>query len=1019
MTFDVMDVNEGNNVTFVCRVSSDVPYIFWNVNFGSHTAPLGVTNSGCTTQPPGTTFLDNTSEYIYTCNNTVYQVTKLNVQRSEHNDIHMCTSAPPSEAEISNWIIKVKAPVKSVTMTPANNTVDVTENTAVEFHCTTSTSRPAASVYWFIHPNGNSSNITQITENITTMTDYNEFSVITSTLRFVPSRHHNNMKIFCSANNSVNTSPVMSIKKLLNVLYKADDPYIIQGSEYRVIENTQGTLSCSVKGGNPTPTLSWSCNKFSPTNQSVIKSNGNTTTTFPWIALRNHNGTCTCTSQQTKFQTEAVNVSLVVLYPPSKPVLEVNGGNVVGDISFMEGTTRSIECTSDSKPPPDIYSWTGPTIHDSVNTQYLTFNTIEKSDAGQYKCSVHNTMNPSGVVNVTGVNTSDVNVVVLYGPVVTPINNVSILQGKELNISCPYTAGIPSKTSINWTRNNDDELWDGEQLLLSSIKKGDAGNYSCDASNVMRPSGDNISYVGKSSQSFYLDVLYAASVTSFIVEGFPNQTVTVNESETVPFICIADSNPTAVTTLSDESKIIQNVPSNNLKYNITRANCSDAGIFVCTAKNEYIGEENVQKEVQLFVNCYPRATGVIDTNITSEKNNTITIVFNVIAYPPPTFTWWQFLNETWTDLNNDDNFDIQSSNHQSNLTIRKVGVEDFTSYKVIVENDIGKMEQPYALSQYDKPDPPTGFRHIESQTTTTSIHLEWKPGFDNGPSQTFFIKYKRSSDTLWNYINVPDNGEQTMVHTLTGLTEDTQYEIVILSSNVKGNSSESSVLVTTAKAIVKQTSSPAPLIGGITGGVTGCIIIVIVIIVLIRRYSLLKGNRTDKQDIRRSVSEDSDEEDGLVDNPMYESSTNVASAASTSTDVYAKPIKPKKPNVTGTGDVYAVVDKTKKQGKVEKGQPLSRQDIKQDVNVYETFELENDPNKKGVAKQFHPEKSPPKESKPKIVNKDGLIYADLVFNDKQPGKKMVIIGDDPTPYDRVDFKKKAEPLPESDNEDDK
>ncbi|KAL4221130.1 CD80-like C2-set immunoglobulin domain [Mactra antiquata] len=526
-------------------------------------------------------------------------------------------------------------------MTPANNTVDVTENTAVEFHCTTSTSRPAASVYWFIHPNGNSSNITQITENITTMTDYNELSVITSTLRFVLSRHHNNMKIFCSANNSVNTSPVMSIKKLLNVLYKADDPYIIQGSEYRVIENTQGTLSCSVKGGNPTPTLSWSCNKFSPTNQSVIKSNGNTTTTFKWIALRNHNGTCTCISQQTKFQTEAVDVSLVVLY--------------------------------------------------------------------------------------------------------------------------------------------------------------------------------------------------AASVTSFFVEGFPNQTVTVNEGGTVPFTCTADSNPTAVTTLSDESKIIQNVPSNNLKYNITKANCSDAGIFVCTAKNEYIGEENVQKEVQLFVNCYPRATGVIDTNITSEKNNTITIVFNVIAYPPPTFTWWQFLNETWTDLNNDDNFDIQSSNHQSNLTIRKVGMKDFTSYKVIVENDIGMMEQPYALSQYDKPDPPTGFRHIESQTTTTSIHLEWKPGFDNGPSQTFFIKYKRSSDTLWNYIYVPDNGEQTMVHTLTELTEDTQYEIVILSSNVKGNSSESSVLVTTAKAISRITQSLGPLIGGVIGGTVGLIIIIALVVFVGRR----------------------------------------------------------------------------------------------------------------------------------------------------------------------------------------
>ncbi|KAL4221148.1 hypothetical protein ACF0H5_019407 [Mactra antiquata] len=107
ITFDVMDVNEGDNVTFVCRVTSDVPYVSWNVNFGSNTASMGVQNGQCATSP-SLSFLNNTSKYIYACNNTVYQITRLNVQRSEHNDMYMCTSPSQLEGQGTNWIIEVK-----------------------------------------------------------------------------------------------------------------------------------------------------------------------------------------------------------------------------------------------------------------------------------------------------------------------------------------------------------------------------------------------------------------------------------------------------------------------------------------------------------------------------------------------------------------------------------------------------------------------------------------------------------------------------------------------------------------------------------------------------------------------------------------------------------------------------------------------------------------------------------------------------------------------------------------------
>ncbi|KAL4221152.1 hypothetical protein ACF0H5_019411 [Mactra antiquata] len=504
------------------------------------------------------------------------------------------------------------APVTSVTISSANSLDNVTEHTAVVFTCTTSTSRPAASIYWYIHPNGHSNTRTQITENITTTTDYNDLSVTTSILRFVATRLHNNMKMFCTANNSINANSMKSNEILLDVQHKAYHPYITQGNEYHVIENTTGTLSCSANGGNPVPKLSWKCETFSPTNISTNNSHGNVTTTLTLTASGNHTGTCTCISQQTGYQNESIDVSLVVVY---------------------------------------------------------------------------------------------------------------------------------------------------------------------------------------------------------------------------------------------------------------------------------------------------------------------------------------------------------------------------------------------------KPNPPTGFRYIEGRTTSSSIHLEWKPGSKNGPPQIFYIKYKKSSDTLWNYLKVPDNGQESMEFSLTGLTENSKYEIVILASYGKAYSSESSVLVTTTKAIDKP--NLIPLIGGIAGGVAGCIILVIVIIVLIRKYPVFKRSGADKQGVRRSISVDSDNEDGLQDNPMYESSNNVPSRTSTPSVVYAKPTKPNKPNATGTGDItYAEVKKTNKT-----------------VDVYENVATNNDLVSKGVTKHPHPEKPTTKESK--IGDNKGLIYADLEFNNKQPGKKMVIKGDDRTTYDLVDFTKKAKPLPESDGDNEK
>lgn len=53
------------------------------------------------------------------------------------------------------------------------------------------------------------------------------------------------------------------------------------------------------------------------------------------------------------------------------------------------------------------------------------------------------------------------------------------------------------------------------------------------------------------------------------------------------------------------------------------------------------------------------------------------------------------------------------------------------------------------------------------------------------------------------------------------------------------------------------------------------------------------------------------------------------------------------------------------------------------------------------------------------INDDGLIYIDVVIdNKKKPGKKRNEIHgkDDMTEYTTIDFRKRADPLPDSDEE---
>ena len=94
----------------------------------------------------------------------------------------------------------------------------------------------------------------------------------------------------------------------------------------------------------------------------------------------------------------------------------------------------------------------------------------------------------------------------------------------------------------------------------------------------------------------------------------------------------------------------------------------------------------------------------------------------------------------------------------------------------------------------DKPDQPISFSFKRQVVTDSSFNVEWKPGSDNGPKQTFILMYRKQSQADWIEVTIPDSGEALMNYTLSNLSSGTDYEVVLYASNQLGNSTESDML---------------------------------------------------------------------------------------------------------------------------------------------------------------------------------------------------------------------------------
>ncbi|XP_053372874.1 uncharacterized protein LOC123561714 [Mercenaria mercenaria] len=203
----------------------------------------------------------------------------------------------------------------------------------------------------------------------------------------------------------------------------------------------------------------------------------------------------------------------------------------------------------------------------TINGQVMNVSNVQNN--GKYTCHVENSMSPSVGGVVFGSNSSSLDVLMLFPPMIGELKNTSVVEGSPVTVSCPVTVGYPPQTTYEWIRNGT--VWKRTQMFSIATARNDAMFYTCKVSNRMQQTGEQ-PVSQPDTKSFYLNIWYKSSITSFFIEGHRGQThVTVDENDGgIQFTCEVDSNPSSTVKILFDGKILKQ-RSNTKQISLTHS----------------------------------------------------------------------------------------------------------------------------------------------------------------------------------------------------------------------------------------------------------------------------------------------------------------------------------------------------------------------------------------------------------------------------------------------------------------
>ncbi|KAL9964612.1 hypothetical protein ACROYT_G028274 [Oculina patagonica] len=165
-----------------------------------------------------------------------------------------------------------------------------------------------------------------------------------------------------------------------------------------------------------------------------------------------------------------------------------------GPIIIDEGNSRTLLCVATGNPKPLITWYRGSTkVQQDPNNSNYTITSANRNHAGTYRCEAVVTA-PGLIVNPAEYTVA---VTVRFKPqhrVNSLQSNQTEVEGRNAEFYCRLEA-VPSGITYRWFKGGSqifdsgdytiDTISDGQRLTVNQVKKGSAGQYSCEGQNTL------------------------------------------------------------------------------------------------------------------------------------------------------------------------------------------------------------------------------------------------------------------------------------------------------------------------------------------------------------------------------------------------------------------------------------------------------------------------------------------------------------------------------------------------------
>ncbi|XP_078456569.1 peroxidasin homolog [Lampetra planeri] len=443
------------------------------------------------------------------------------------------------------------------------------------------------------------------------------------------------------------------------------------------------------------------------------------------------------------------------------------------DVDVTLGKTVHFTCHAEGNPKPEII-W----LHnnnevdmtedrlDLLENGTLMIRNTRESDQGIYQCMAKNVAGEA--------KTSEALLRYYGGPtpatfVIQP-QNTEVLAGESVTLECSAT-GHPTPR-ITWTRGDGSSLPRDPRfstpptggLHIHNASRGDAGQYSCHASN-------NQDAVRASA------LIIVQEPPEFMVLP-TNQTLV--EGQTVDFLCEArgDPQPSISWTKAGYPVVSEGrvslLPPGTLR--IARAEVRDSGRYRCQAKNA-VGSRDADAMLTITRRQAPVIT-VLPSDIKTESGHHVRIYCSAQGEPQPGITW----TKDGAPLSESGKFVMSAEGF---LMVRDVNAGDEGRYECVARNSVGHASASMLLSVKVPEAVRSGDSFVEEslkeaiRSVNSAINSTQRELFDKRPRTAgdllALFRYPRDPDTL-EQVRAAEIFERTLQlvheHVRAGLTVD-------------------------------------------------------------------------------------------------------------------------------------------------------------------------------------------------------------------------------------------------------